>query len=230
VPDGREDVSLAAAFEIGRLLGLSRTSMVASLMRWRQLGFQAARQTGTLGSSIFAGIEGLVVDRFLGGAFGALVGNAIVTAPEELLGNPSPLVSAGRPVLEGVGANEVLAAGLGVSAKAFQGAPGEVLGRIGEATPRLPEVGVLDTSRAVLAQRLDTEFARVAVQSLAADVVRAGPEIGLRGVPLDLLPGLAGLAVSGFGPVVAGPHAKGGDALDRLVAERPERTEDEEDL
>ena len=48
VPDGREDISLAAAFEIGRLLALSRPSMVSSLMRWRQVGYQAAQREAVL--------------------------------------------------------------------------------------------------------------------------------------------------------------------------------------
>ncbi|MFC7496391.1 MULTISPECIES: hypothetical protein [unclassified Nocardioides] len=233
VPDGREDVSLAAAFEIGRLLGLSRTSMIAALMRWRQEGFQAARRTGTVGSSIFSGVEDMVLDRSLGGMLGALVGTAIVASPEAVLGNPSPLVSAGRPVLEDAAANQVLATGLGISAKAFEGDRGEVLGRIVEASPRLPRGDVLGTGvvRDVLAQRLDTDFARVAVQSLADEVVRGAPEIGaIRGLPLDLLPGLAGLAVSGFDPAIVTPHAKGGDALDRLVEDLAGRDEDEEEL
>ena len=44
VPDGREDISLAAAFEIGRLLALSQPSMIAALMRWRQQGYQVAHR------------------------------------------------------------------------------------------------------------------------------------------------------------------------------------------
>src|SRR5690606_20678835 len=43
VPDGREDLSLAAAFEIGRLLALSHPAIVAALMRWRREQFGAAR-------------------------------------------------------------------------------------------------------------------------------------------------------------------------------------------
>ena len=43
VPDGREDLSLAGAFEIGRLLALSQPSVVAGLLRWRQENFGAAR-------------------------------------------------------------------------------------------------------------------------------------------------------------------------------------------
>lgn len=41
-PDGLEDLTYAAAFEIGRLLALSRPSVVAALNRWRQEKFAAA--------------------------------------------------------------------------------------------------------------------------------------------------------------------------------------------
>ena len=41
VPDGREDLSLAAAFEIGRLLGLSQLSIVSALLRFRSEQFGA---------------------------------------------------------------------------------------------------------------------------------------------------------------------------------------------
>lgn len=46
-PDGREDVSLAVAFETGRLLALSQPSFVAAMQRWRaeQFGAQRARVT-----------------------------------------------------------------------------------------------------------------------------------------------------------------------------------------
>src|SRR5205085_6168356 len=43
VPDGREDISLAAAFEIGRLLTLSKPGIVAAMMAWRRDLFGAAR-------------------------------------------------------------------------------------------------------------------------------------------------------------------------------------------
>ena len=43
VPDGREDVSLACAFEIGRLLALSKPGLVGALMEWRSELFGAAR-------------------------------------------------------------------------------------------------------------------------------------------------------------------------------------------
>ena len=43
VPDGREDLALAAAFEIGRLLALSQLSIVSALMRFRREQFGAER-------------------------------------------------------------------------------------------------------------------------------------------------------------------------------------------
>jgi hypothetical protein len=43
VPDGREDLSLAALFEIGRLLTFSKPTLVAALMAWRAVLFGAAR-------------------------------------------------------------------------------------------------------------------------------------------------------------------------------------------
>jgi hypothetical protein len=59
VPDGREDISLAALFEIGRLLTLNKPMLVASLMSWRADLFGAARArelADALAASIAASI------------------------------------------------------------------------------------------------------------------------------------------------------------------------------
>jgi hypothetical protein len=243
VPDGREDLSLAAAFEVGRLLGLSRTSMVAALMRWRQLGFQAARRSGIFRSGVFSelvDVGNLVLDRFVGGRIGALVAERIVVEPQDVLGNPDPLVTAGRPVLEDAGVNAVLATGLGLNAKVFDGDPVEVLGNIGGARVRLPGGDVLadpTVSREALGRRLDVGFARAAVQALAptldADVLEGGQ---LTGIPLDLRPDLLGGAVlGGLDPLVVRdrgglPHGKGvPDALDQLLERLPAEGDDEEE-
>lgn len=42
-PEGREDVSLAVAFETGRLLALSQPAFIAAMQRWRAEAFGAAR-------------------------------------------------------------------------------------------------------------------------------------------------------------------------------------------
>ncbi len=65
VPDGREDISQAAMFEIGRLLTLSKPTLVAAMMEWRRELFGAARAreladllAGKLLSGIGVGIIG----------------------------------------------------------------------------------------------------------------------------------------------------------------------------
>lgn len=47
-PDGLEDASLAAAFEIGRLLAVSQPAVVAGLLAWRHDGYRQARVRGIL--------------------------------------------------------------------------------------------------------------------------------------------------------------------------------------
>ena len=58
-PDGREDISLAALFEIGRLLTLNKPTLVAALMQWRRDLFGAARArelADQLSAKLFAGL------------------------------------------------------------------------------------------------------------------------------------------------------------------------------
>lgn len=47
-PDGLEDLSLAVAFEIGRLLAVAQPAVVAGLLGWRQDGYHEARVRGIL--------------------------------------------------------------------------------------------------------------------------------------------------------------------------------------
>jgi len=239
VPDGREDVSLAAAFEIGRLLGLSRPSMVASLMRWRQLGYQRARLSGIVKGGILKDLAGALedVDRFIGGRFGADIVLAMIHSPEEIIGQPSPLVTAGRPVMDGVSTNTVLANGFGLSKQVFEGDHLAVLQSIRTAEVRLPRQDVLASPNLIkqaLDPALDARFSRAAVQALAPQLTQDDVTSGnLAGLPLDL-----GLAFSGMeldpallsglnlDPAVFGPgggafqaHGKGADALDGLIEE-----------
>ena len=63
-PDGREELSYAAAFEIGRLLALSRPSVVAALNQWRRQRFAAAT-AAALGDHLAALAPLLLGDLFL---------------------------------------------------------------------------------------------------------------------------------------------------------------------
>jgi hypothetical protein len=121
VPDGREDISLAAMFEIGRLLTLSKPTLVASLMQWRRELFGAARArelTDLLIGELFAGfaigvaggrnaLEDLirthVVGTFTGLPAGTLAPNAAEVTRSRV---PSELVDlAADAVLSGLGAD-----------------------------------------------------------------------------------------------------------------------------
>ncbi|HET9443362.1 MAG TPA: hypothetical protein VFO65_08555 [Acidimicrobiales bacterium] len=64
VPDGHEDVGLAAAFEIGRLLALSKPGVVAALTAWREELFGAARASAIgreLADGLLAGFSDALV-------------------------------------------------------------------------------------------------------------------------------------------------------------------------
>jgi len=132
VPDGREDVSLAAAFEIGRLLALSQPAVVNALLRWRQEQFGAARAAQLAAEALAA------VAKALGAKFpardaglGALVGRQLVLAaasrPEKVLAPSRPLVDPGRPLTYATGDLDTLVAnGLGFSLDAVRKAAEQV--------------------------------------------------------------------------------------------------------
>jgi hypothetical protein len=221
VPDGREDISLASAFEIGRLLALSRPSMVAALMRWRQQGYQVAQTAATFtGATELQGELdrlNLSVDRAVGGMLGAFVASSIVAEPETVLGDPRPLVTAGRPVFEDVSVNAVLATGLGIDQALLDGSAMTVSGGLQVAPVPAPPVTGLPTDvgslRSSLGPKLSAAFTRTAVQSLAPDI--ASGQIEVAALPPDLQTQIgiaAGLEVR---PGVA--VTKGNAELDRLV-------------
>lgn len=136
IQDGREDLSLAAAFEVGRLLSLSQPSVIASLMRWRQGQYHAARMATLLevNRRFWEDVlgAGFGIDDFykLGPAAGRFLVNAIVGDPETFLGAPRPLVMAGRPLdIEGL-PTDVLAVGLGMDQGVFRGDIGAILDKV----------------------------------------------------------------------------------------------------
>ena len=131
----------------------------------------------------------------------------LVARPEDFLGNPRPLVDAGRPVLSDVSVNAILSRGLGLSEKVLSGGASTVLGAIQTAPVRLPREAALPIDvrgiGAVLGPRLTQEFTRSAVQAvapeLAAEVAAGGEVRGLNLLPLDLQVVLGGAGVPGMG-------------------------------
>lgn len=133
VPDGREDLSLAVAFEMGRLLALSRASFVAAMMRWRreQFGAERARRLAALAAG---GIDRMTetIKTAAAARLGALLGRSFVTAvaeqPERVFGNFRPPSDPGRTIefLEGDRAR-LLADGLGIGAEVLEELAGGTL-------------------------------------------------------------------------------------------------------
>lgn len=122
VPDGREDLSLAVAFEIGRLLALSRPAFVGALMKWRreQFGAERARRLARLAAQSI-GKLGDILQGGVVSTLGPLIGRTLVletaVKTETVLGPFRPNVDPGRPIdflAESV--PDILATGLAIDA------------------------------------------------------------------------------------------------------------------
>jgi hypothetical protein len=226
IPDGREDLSLASAFEIGRLLALSQPSMVASLMRWRQGGYQAARLgalwDGPLGE-LGLKLEGVTLapDRLLGVAFARGIARAMAARPGDVLGDPLPIFTSGTPMGFAGAALDLVAAGFGLQLAASQPLTGLLRTLQDTSVPRvpLPDFGTVAGVRAVadaLGRDADVSLIQYAAGALSAQVMtRAGG--GLGAAPPGAGGGLGGV----FGGIpVGGPHADGPDALDEALRGR----------
>lgn len=189
VPDGREDLSLAVAFEMGRLLALSRSSFVAALMRWRreQFGAERARRLAALAAG---GIERMTETVRNGGAarLGALLGRNVVTAvaedPERVFGKFRPPTDPGRPIeFLGGDRTELLADGLGIGSEVLEAlAAGTLTAFDRTAMPQVTRGGGESERLAGLSAALATAaqgFARDSIGATGfagADRFRAGPD------------------------------------------------------
>lgn len=120
IPDGREDLAYACAFEIGRLLALSSPSVVAAFARWRTEQFGSARAkrfsdvllNGSLLTSPNLSSQFIST---LGPQLGRKLVETAAMAPAKVLGAARPLVDPGRPIeaLRG-DVGTILATGLGL--------------------------------------------------------------------------------------------------------------------
>lgn len=119
-PDGREDLSLASAFEIGRLLAFSQPSVMSALIRWRgeQFGAERARRLAdeTIGASALLNpaLKGSVQE------LGQLAGKQIIVgaaqAPSKVLAPNRPLTDPGRPLTYLTGdVDQIIANGFNIS-------------------------------------------------------------------------------------------------------------------
>jgi hypothetical protein len=121
VPDGREDLSLAAAFEIGRLLGLSQLSVVSALLRFRGEQFGAARIREILKRATPFELPNLFDQRIDLGRFVALqvIGN-LANNTTQMLGPRRPVADPGRAIVVEGDLDAVIAGGLGLDLEAIR--------------------------------------------------------------------------------------------------------------
>lgn len=170
VPDGREDISISAAYEIGRLLALARPSMVAALMRWRQHGYQIARRDAVWKdyAHFLADVLGEVgkVDARIGVRLGRGLAAAAIKRPEDLLGNPAPLVTQGVRLPVDESAEALLATGFGFSREVLMGDPAEVLTRLRDTSVlRSEPAEVSPDVQRLLSATLDREVDRLVMDT-----------------------------------------------------------------
>lgn len=241
VPDGREDLSLATAFEIGRLMALAHPSFVDALLRWRQHRFQLARGRSVLVATPDLGLDLGLLDtlRDLPRQLGLLVSGSIITDPMELIGPPLDLLPAGTDmrVLEELSLTtslpEALATGLAIDVDLSQ-TPGAVLSVVREQGVRhVADLGTRVTNELIsqsLHTALDASVTRVAASTLGAAVVHdwLGGGVAWEGIDLDLIDtqlidlGRVSVGRVGRGGRVIGPQdIRPHDALDDLTGTGP---------
>jgi hypothetical protein len=201
-PDGRENLALAVAFEIGRLLALAEPSVVAALLTWRKEGYDAARR----GVMIALDPElGPVLDANVGHGLAARAGNGLIVSlgaqGAARLGPPRPPIAAGRPIdaIDGAEPLKTLAAGFAM--------PEELLAELAKPRP-LRKLGGVPLP--VVKQVMDLDaLAEVASRELA----------GLRAATADTAAQLAADTLGGNQPAPGLAAAeRGRDALDELLA------------
>jgi hypothetical protein len=117
-PDGRENLSLAAAFEIGRLLALAEPSVVAAFLNWRKEGFEQARRMALISAD--AQLSRVDLNSIMAG-FAARMGNTLLAdlgaQQAERFGALRPSIDGGCPIagIDGLDAAQLIATGFGLS-------------------------------------------------------------------------------------------------------------------
>ena len=125
IPDGREDLSLAAAFEIGRLLALSQPSVVRAQMAWRGEAFGKARAQALAADIAQAPALRNVLRNAEGSLADILTRHTVLKAaerPGQSLAATRPLAVPGRelPFAREGGLDRLIAEGFGLSVAAVK--------------------------------------------------------------------------------------------------------------
>jgi hypothetical protein len=121
VPDGREDLSHAAGFEIGRLLALSQLSIVSALLRFRQEQFGAGRVQHVIEEIVPPVLLGDLDDPYdLSHIVGLGLLDKVAAKPDAVAGPPRPVADPGRALEFAGGLDAVVANGLGLDRQAIQ--------------------------------------------------------------------------------------------------------------
>ncbi|MGA0611701.1 hypothetical protein [Caldimonas sp. KR1-144] len=211
IPDGREDLTLAAAFEIGRLLALSQLSVVSALLRFRGEQFGAGRVRELLDALVpFAlpkpasNAQGLDLGRFVA----VQLVDALAKNPERMLGPRRPLADAGREIDRRADLDRVVATGLGLDADELRRRGAEIGTLAALRATAVPVAGTMggtkvgERERVLLSAALDNELQRTLAVALPTRIVRRGRA-----------------------PAAAAPR----DALDELIERAPADDDDIEE-
>ncbi len=119
VPDGREDLSLASAFEIGRLLALSQLSVVSALLRFRAEQFGAGRVRELMARLVPFPLPALAANAGpkrvdLGRFVAVQMIDALARNTERMLGPQRPVADPGREIKVDGDIDRLIASGLGL--------------------------------------------------------------------------------------------------------------------
>jgi len=220
IPDGREDLAYACAFEIGRLLALSNPSVVAALSRWRTEQYGAARAkrfTDVLLKDVALASTNLsaqIIDK-LGPQIGRKLVEVAAAKPDKVLGAARPLVDPGRPI-EGLSGDigAVIAAGFGLEIERVQSAM------------KSGDFSILETV-AVPAQG-GLEVAPDALGHLAAGLDSVLDQMTRDALPANTPGGVSrGKRAKAAAPVRSEAEEKGSGALQKLLREAARRAKEE---
>ena len=212
VPDGREDLSLASAFEIGRLLALSQLSVVSALIRFRSEQFGIGRIRELLARLSPYVIPEIVDTRVDLGRFVALqVIGDLVQNQAQMLGPRRPIADPGRELKLRGDLDAVIANGLGLDLALLRKQSDQVglLAALANAeVPMANRSGILGIDQpavAALRSALNSDLSR-ALQVAAPPLVRRTTR--------------AGRSAAAIPPI---------DALDELIAQTAERSPSDEE-